>query len=94
MAEPGGVTRTLLGIAREDVDDRILAKRICQACVDGLDVDGAAISLLTTSTARQTLAVTDETAELLEDLQFTLNEGACVEAASTGRPVLLSLIHI
>jgi hypothetical protein len=38
---------------------------------------------LTTSPGRQTLAVTDQTAELLEDLQFTLNEGACREAATT-----------
>src|SRR5690349_22975762 len=64
--------------------------RICRACVDGLDVDGAAISLLTARTARQTLAATDETAELLEDLQFTLNEGACMEAARTGNPVLVA----
>jgi len=50
----------------------------------------AAISLLTGSVARQTLAVTDGTAQLLEDLQFSLNEGACMEAASTGRPVLVA----
>ena len=89
MAEPGAVTRALLAIARAGADDRALAMRICRACVDGLGVDGAAISLLTTSAARQTLAATDEIAELLEDLQFTLNEGACVEAATTGRPVLV-----
>src|SRR3954464_3853318 len=87
MPELGAVTQALLAIARDDSDDRILASRICQACVAGLDVDGAAISLLTTSPGRQTLAVTDETAELLEDLQFTLNEGACMEAAATGGPV-------
>ena len=83
------VTRALLALARAGTDDRALARRICRACVDGLDVDGAAISLSTTTTARQTLAVTDRTAELLEDLQFTLNEGACVEAAATGSPVLV-----
>jgi hypothetical protein len=90
MAELGVVTKALLAIARDTRDDRVLAMRICRACVDGLDVDGAAISLLTARTARQTLAATDETAELLEDLQFTLNEGACMEAARTGRPVLVA----
>jgi hypothetical protein len=89
VAELGVVTRALLAIARDGVDDRVLAMRICRACVDGLDVDGAAISLLTGTVARQTLATTDETAELLEDLQFSLNEGACMEAASTGSPVLV-----
>src|SRR6185295_3528829 len=63
--------------------------RICRACVDGLDVDGAAISLLTAGAARQTLAATDAMAELLEDLEFTFNEGACMEAARTGNPVMV-----
>src|ERR687890_2622976 len=90
VAELGVVTRALLAIARDGVDDRVVAMRICRACVDGLDVDGAAISLLTGTVARQTLAATDETAELLEDLQFTLTEGACMEAASTGSPVLVA----
>jgi GAF domain len=88
VADLGVVTKALLAIARDTMDDRVLAMRICRACVDGLDVDGAAISLLTARTARHTLAATDATAELLEDLQFTLNEGACMEAARTGNPVL------
>lgn len=61
--------------------------------MDGLDVDGAALSLLTASVHRETLWATDATAELLEDLQFTLNEGACMEAATTGSPVLVPDIH-
>jgi hypothetical protein len=90
MAELGTVTRALLQIARDGTDDYTLAGRICQACVDGLDVDGAAISVFTASTSRETLWATDATAETLEDLQFTLNEGACMEAAGTGRPVLVA----
>ena len=90
MADLGVVTKALLAIARDTMDDRVLAIRICRACVDGLDVDGAAISLLTAGTARHTLAATDETANLLEELQFTLNEGACMEAATTGNPVLVA----
>jgi hypothetical protein len=94
VADRGAVTRAVLAIARGDVDDRALAMRICRECVDGLAVDGAAISLLTGSAARHTLAATDETAQLLEDLQFTLNEGACMEAAASGRPVLVpDLLH-
>jgi GAF domain-containing protein len=89
VAELGAVAKALLAIARDGVDDRQLAMQICRACVDGLDVDGAAISLLTGSVARQTLAATDPIAELLEDLQFTLSEGACMEAARTGIPVLV-----
>jgi GAF domain-containing protein len=93
VVEPGSVGRALLAIARDVGGDRALAEQICQACVLGLDVDGAAISLLTASTSRETLCATDATAELLEDLQFSLGEGACMEAALTGRPVLVPDLH-
>lgn len=90
MPEAGAVTAALLAVARDAVDDRVLAKLICEAFVDGLDVDGAALSLLTAQVASRTMHATDPTAELLEELQFTLNEGACIEAATTGYPVLVS----
>ncbi len=93
VAERGEVTRALLAIARDVGGDRALAEQVCRACIAGLDVDGAAISLLTASAGRETLCATDTTAELLEDLQFSLGEGACVEAAVTGRPVLVPDLH-
>jgi hypothetical protein len=58
-----------------------------------LDVDGAAISLLTATVSRETLWASDATAERLEDLQFSLNEGACMQAAATGSPVLVPDLH-
>ena len=91
--QPGPVTRALLAIDRDGADGRALARRICTACVAGINVDGAAMSLLTGSVHRETLSATDATAATLEDLQFTLGEGACLEAASTGSPVLVSDIH-
>jgi hypothetical protein len=93
MAELGVVARALLGIAGDVGDERALAEQVCRAYVTGLDIDGAAISLQTASTSSQTLCATDATAELLEDLQFSLGEGACVEAAVTGRPVLVADMH-
>jgi hypothetical protein len=93
VAELGVVARALLGIAGGVGDERALAEQVCRAYVVGLDVDGAAISLLTASTSSQTLCATDATAELLEELQFSLGEGACVEAAVTGRPVLVADMH-
>jgi len=93
MGEPtrrrGAATRALLEIARDVADEGALAGLICRACVAGLGVDGAALSLLTVSVARQTLHATDATAVRLEELQFTLNEGACIEAATTGIPVFV-----
>jgi GAF domain-containing protein len=89
MDEPGTVTRVVRGIDRNGADDGGLARRICQACVDGLDVDGAAISVLTSTVSRETLWASDATADLLEDLQFALNEGVCMQAAHSGRPALV-----
>jgi hypothetical protein len=90
MVEPGVVTRALWRIARDVDDDRALVREICRACVAGLDVDGAAISLLTASPLRETVFATDPIADQLEELQFGLGEGACIDAALSGRPVLVS----
>src|SRR3954451_22382288 len=89
VADQGVVTRAVLGIVGADVRDGALAEQICEACVAGLDVNGAALSILPRAPARQTLWATAPTAELLEDLQFTLNEGACLEAAAAGAPRLV-----
>jgi GAF domain/ANTAR domain len=90
MPELGAVTRALLAIARDVEDDRVLAGEICRACVQGLDIDGAAISLLTADPLRETVFASDATADLLEDLQFSLGEGACIDAAVSRRPVLVA----
>jgi len=89
VADPGRVTRVLQALSTDIPDDRALAERICLACTDGLDIDGAAISLMTASAMRETLFASDPTASLLDELQFTLGEGPCIEAATSGRPVLV-----
>jgi ANTAR domain-containing protein/GAF domain-containing protein len=89
----GALTSTLLAIARDVGDDRELAGLICRAFVNGLDVDGAALSLLTARLTRHTLYASDATAQLLEELQFTLNEGACIEAAMSGHPTFVDDIR-
>jgi len=75
--------------ASELADVRSVARRLCAACVDSLGVDGAVLSLETGAGVRSTLWSTDAVAELIEDLQFDLGEGVCVDAARTGDPVLV-----
>jgi hypothetical protein len=89
VADEDPVTRALLGTASAGMDERALAKVFCESCVEGRDVDGASLSVSTISDSRETLWATDPTADLLEELQFSLNEGACMEAALTGSPVLV-----
>jgi nucleoside-diphosphate-sugar epimerase len=91
--EPGVLNRALMAIGRDVPDDRAMAEKICQACVHNLDVDGASILVLTTSEAQQMLWASDPTARLLEELQFSLGEGACMDASTTGTPVFVPDLH-
>ena len=56
-------------------------------------MDGAAVSVVAGTVHRETLSATDAVATKLEDLQFTFGEGVCVEAATSGRPVLVPDLH-
>jgi hypothetical protein len=57
-------------------------------CGHDLPVTGVGLALMTDEGPAGTVAATDATALELEDLQFTLGEGPCVDASNTGRPVL------
>ena len=61
--------------------------RLCSACVSGTGVDGGGVSVFSTMGAPVFLHATDATSRTIEDLQFTLGEGPCVDAASSGKPV-------
>ncbi len=64
-------------------------QRICQLCVSILGMTGAGIGVVTESGNRGSVCTTDEVSARIEDLQFTLGEGPCVDAALTGTPVLI-----
>jgi hypothetical protein len=64
-------------------------RRICQLCVAALDVTGAGISMVTEAGNRGVVCATDETSAAIEQLQFTLGEGPCVDTISTYAPVLI-----
>jgi hypothetical protein len=57
-------------------------------CARALPVSGVGLALMTDDGPAGTVAATDGSALLLEDLQFTLGEGPCVDASGSGRPVL------
>ena len=64
--------------------------RICKLCVETLAVTGAGIAMVTAGGHRGVVCATDDASATIEDLQLTLGEGPCVDAAATGSPVLLS----
>ena len=54
---------------------------LCEQVVYAAGVDGAALTLLTTSSrVRDLVYATDSVAHRLDDLQFTLGEGPCLDA--------------
>lgn len=69
-----------------DVDG--LPGRLAAACVRSLPVTGVGMALMTEEGPAGIVAATDGAAIELEQLQFTLGEGPCVDASETGRPVL------
>jgi hypothetical protein len=66
------------------------AARICAACPDLLQVSGAALSITSGNALRATVCVSDPVMARIEELQFTTGVGPCVDAITTGRPVLSS----
>jgi hypothetical protein len=70
---------------RDDSGD--LPGLLAAACVQALPVDGAGISLIGEHGVQLMVTATDDTARTLEELQFTLGEGPCLDAHHSGRPV-------
>lgn len=62
---------------------------VCAAAVAGVGVDGAGVTVMVSSTVRDTVHATDRVASELEEWQLTFGEGPCVETFTGGGPVLV-----
>ena len=62
--------------------------RLCGAAVRDLDVSGCWVRLMTGPEPPGAGAASDATSQALEELQFTLGEGPCVDAFSSRHPIL------
>jgi hypothetical protein len=71
--------------------DRILAElsaggkawssaRLCEVCPGIAGVTGAGVMLMSGEIPRGSLCTSDEVSHLIEELQYTLGEGPCVDA--------------
>ncbi len=65
-----------------------LLRQVCGAATRDLGVSGCWVRLMTEAGPSGVAAVSDATAEALEEMQFTLGEGPCIEAFASRRPVL------
>jgi hypothetical protein len=74
----------LLGNGVPELD----AKRLCDVCAEVTGVTGAGIMLMSGDVPRGSACSTDEVSAAIEELQFGLGEGPCVDAYQQDRPVL------
>lgn len=81
--------RDALGAAVTDAPTPLAAAdRLCAACVQLLDVDGASISFTSGGTMQGTFGSSNQLSRTLDELQFTYGEGPCLDAVAQRRPVL------
>src|ERR1700712_739674 len=59
------------------------------AAVDAFGVDGAALTIIGSAGGRVLVHATDVLSFELDELQFTLGEGPCIDAKDTAQPVLV-----
>jgi GAF domain-containing protein len=82
------VGEILEAVVAESRNGTGLADTLLRTCTSALPVTGAGLALMTDAGPVGTVAATDGAAMQLEELQFTLGEGPCIDALRTGRPVL------
>jgi GAF domain-containing protein len=70
-----------------NVADRL--RRICGAAATALSASGAGVSVLTGDGSRGFAVASDPASQHLEELQFTLGEGPCLDAVAASAPVLV-----
>jgi GAF domain-containing protein len=63
-------------------------KRLCEVCAEVTEMNGAGIMLMSGDIPQGSLCTTDEVSALIEESQFALGEGPCVDAYHHDRPVL------
>jgi hypothetical protein len=81
------------GLVAEQAADRggrVSVADACAAAVDAVEVTGAWLSAASGAEAGHLMRVTDAVSGQLAELQVTLGEGPCPEAAASGGPVLTS----
>lgn len=78
----------ILGHLAPSESPHVSTQRLCQVCAELTATDGAGIMLFHEGGSRGSVCTTDRVSSLIEELQFTLGEGPCIDACRDGRPVL------
>jgi hypothetical protein len=63
-------------------------QRLCEVCAEVTDMSGAGIMLMSEDVPRGAVCTSNKVSDLIEQLQFELGEGPCVDACQEDRPIL------
>jgi GAF domain-containing protein len=84
---PGEELGRILNELADTQGDKTSAGRLCGATLEALHVAGAGVMLMSGDTPHGSLCTTNSVSSLIEELQYTLGEGPCVDAHTSGTVV-------
>jgi hypothetical protein len=84
----GDRLQRILALLTTNNTEEPTSERLGEVCADVTAMTGAGIMLMSDDLPAGSVCATNEVSALIEDLQFTLGEGPCVDAFTEGRPVL------
>jgi hypothetical protein len=83
----GGERRLELLARIVEPSGELETQRLCDVCAQATGVTGAGIMLMSGDVPRGSVCTTDAVSSLIEQLQYELGEGPCVDAYRQDRPV-------
>ena len=78
----------ILGLLVGRGDGAFGTKRLCQVCAEVTEMSGAGIMLMWADAPHGSLCTSNEMSDVIEQLQYALGEGPCVDAYRQDWPVL------
>jgi GAF domain len=78
----------ILRLLGEPGERELETKRLCDVCAEATEMTGAGIMLMSDDLPRGSVCTTNAVSAALEELQYDLGEGPCVDAHQNGGPVV------
>src|SRR5258708_17926356 len=78
----------ILGLLGAGGETEVAPARLCEVCAEAVVMTGAGVMLMSGDLPRGAVCSSDEVSALIEELQYTLGEGPCVDAYHHDRPAL------
>jgi hypothetical protein len=85
---PGERLLRILALLRAGATHDSAPARLCEVAAEAVAVNGAGVMLMADDLPRGSVCSSNPVSQLIEDLQFTLGEGPCIDAYRQDSPVL------